>query len=302
MSYEPTMRHDAFVYDSPEEYVERSVSFVQDGLGRGEGCVVAHSRDGLAMMREALGPDASRVAFVDISGIYRRPARTVAAYYRAFRDELRRAPAVRAVADGSYVFTPSDWDEWLSYEAITNVAYAHLPVWVVCAYAANHLPDPVIDAVWQTHREVLAHDWRASDRFEAPRDLVRRHTARPDRLPDLRSFVVGNDLGAFRTRLAREMVAEKLPRAMMLDGLVAGTEIAANAVQHGAGIEEVRIGRAGGRFVCEVVDRGAGFDDPLAGYIVPHDGTGSGLWVARQLTWKLEFVRSPRGFAVRMWL
>jgi anti-sigma regulatory factor (Ser/Thr protein kinase) len=97
-------------------------------------------------------------------------------------------------------------------------------------------------------------------------------------------------------------VLEKVPGAKALDTLVAGTEIAANAVRHGAGIEEVRVGRAEGRFVCEVVDRGSGFDDPAAGYLAPRAGTGSGLWVARQLTWRVESFHSPRGFTVRMWL
>ena len=83
--------------------------------------------------------------------------------------------------------------------------------------------------------------------------------------------------------------------------LVAGTEIAANAVRYGGGITEVRLGRVDGRFVCEVVDRGQGFDDPLAGYLVPRDGIGTGLWVARQLAWRLEFFHSPRGFTARIW-
>jgi hypothetical protein len=50
-----------------------------------------------------------------------------------------------------------------------------------------------------------------------------------------------------------------------------------------------------------VIDRGGGFDDPAAGYLVPRAGTGSGLWVARQLAWSLESFHSPRGFTVRLW-
>jgi anti-sigma regulatory factor (Ser/Thr protein kinase) len=73
-------------------------------------------------------------------------------------------------------------------------------------------------------------------------------------------------------------------------------------VRHGTGIEEVRVGRADGRFVCEVIDRGSGFDDPVAGYLAPREGTGTGLWIARQLSWRVESFRSPRGFTVRMWL
>jgi hypothetical protein len=54
--------------------------------------------------------------------------------------------------------------------------------------------------------------------------------------------------------------------------------------------------------VCEVIDRGSGFDDPVAGYLAPRPGTGKDLWVARQLTWRLESFHSPRGFTVTIWL
>jgi anti-sigma regulatory factor (Ser/Thr protein kinase) len=84
--------------------------------------------------------------------------------------------------------------------------------------------------------------------------------------------------------------------------LLAATEIAQNGVEHGGGVDEVRVGRAEGRFVCEIIDRGAGFDDPGAGYLPPRKGIGTGLWVARQLTWRIEFFRSPLGFTARIWL
>jgi anti-sigma regulatory factor (Ser/Thr protein kinase) len=302
MTADPALRHNAFIYESDDAYVARSVAFLREGLEAGQGCLVGNTRDGLAKMREALGADADRVSFLDVSFTYTRPARTLATYYGAFLEQLRRVPSVRAVADVQVGPTPEDWDEWAEYEAITNLTYSHLPVWVLCTYAAEALPDAVLEAVWRTHPEVLTNGWQASDHFEDPRELVRELRADPELLPDLRSFSAGDDLELFRERLAREMVAEKVPGAKALDMLVAGTEIAANAVRHGAGIEEVRVGRAQGRFVCEVIDRGSGFDDPAAGYLAPREGTGSGLWVARQLSWKVESFQSPRGFIVRMWL
>jgi anti-sigma regulatory factor (Ser/Thr protein kinase) len=302
MTADPALRHNAFIYESDDAYVARSVAFLREGLEAGQGCLVGNTRDGLAKMREALGADADRVSFLDVSFTYTRPARTLATYYGAFLEQLRRVPSVRAVADVQVGPTPEDWDEWAEYEAITNLTYSHLPVWVLCTYAAEALPDAVLEAVWRTHPEVLTNGWQASDHFEDPRELVRELRADPELLPDLRSFSAGDDLELFRERLAREMVAEKVPGAKALDMLVAGTEIAANAVRHGAGIEEVRVGRAQGRFVCEVIDRGSGFDDPAAGYLAPREGTGTGLWVARQLSWKVESFQSPRGFSVRMWL
>jgi anti-sigma regulatory factor (Ser/Thr protein kinase) len=302
MSSDTALRHDAFVYESDDEYVARTAAFVKEGLDAGEACTVGNTRDGIAMMRDALGPDADRVTFFDVSSTYTRPARAVAAYYGTFLEHLRTAPTVRAVANGQFGPTPGDWAEWMAYEAITNLAYSHLPVWVVCAYDANRVPDAQLEAVWRTHPEVLSGGWQASDHYEDPRELVRRLTPEPEPLPDLRSYPAVVDIERFREQLARELVAENVPEAKALDMLVAGTEIAANAVRHGAGIEELRMGRVEGRFVCEVIDRGSGFDDPAAGYLAPQEGTGTGLWVARQLTWRVESFHSPRGFTVRIWL
>jgi anti-sigma regulatory factor (Ser/Thr protein kinase) len=302
MSARDGLRHHAFVYRSDEEYVTRSLAFLRDGLEAGEAAIVANTRDRLAIMRDALGPEADRVTFVDVSATYTRPARTIAAYYATFLEQLRSAPSVRAVAEGQFGSTPSDWDEWASYEALTNLAYAHLPVWVVCTYGADRLPEPLIEMALRTHPEVLDDDWRHSDHFEDPREMVLRLTRPPEPLPGLRSFAPGEDLEDFRERLARELAAENMPEARALDMLVAGTEVAANALRHGAGIRAVRVGNVAGRFVCEIIDRGPGFDDPVAGYVAPRDGTGTGLWVARQLTWKLESFKSPQGFTVRTWL
>src|SRR3954468_14306665 len=92
------LRHNALVYESQDDYVARSVAFLREGLQAGEGAVVAHTRPGLAVMREALGPDAASVTFVDVSSAYTRPARTLAAYHAVYADQLARTPSLRAVA------------------------------------------------------------------------------------------------------------------------------------------------------------------------------------------------------------
>jgi anti-sigma regulatory factor (Ser/Thr protein kinase) len=295
------LRHGAFAYEGDDEYVARSLPFLKEGLEAGEGCIVAHNREGLAVMRDALGRDAERVSFVDVGAVYTRPARAIAAYCGTILRELRDAPSVRAVADLQIGPWREEWDEWVAYEAMTNLAYSHLPAWVVCTYDVNRVPDAVMDVMASTHSEVLDDGWRASEQFEDPRELARRLTADPEPLPQLLSIGAGDDLVELRERLARALTAAEVPAATALDVLVAATEVAGNAVRHGGGIEQVRVGTAAGRFVCEVVDRGDGFDDPAAGYVVPRAGSGSGLWIARQLAWRLESFHSPRGFTVRLW-
>ena len=298
------LRHHAFLYDEDDEFVERSVAFLLAGLQAGEAAIVAAPPGRLALMREALGADAARARFIDATALYQRLARTIAAFYGTLLERLRRAPSVRAVADVPFGPTRQERDRWTAYEAITNRAYAHLPAWVVCAYATSELPDQVLEIAWRTHFEVLAKDWQPSPHYEDQTALLRSLTPQPRQLNHLRLVAAGNDQQTLRENLASELSAEGIAPKQALDLLVAANEIAANAYQHAGGVAVLRVGRAGGRLVCEITDRGKGFDDPLAGYIPPkpEQQTGHGLWIARQLVSRLEFLFTPDGHTTRLWL
>ena len=297
------LRHNALVYGSDDEYLARAVPFLTEGLAAGEGAIVAHTKPGLGMMREALGAEAARVTFVDVSAAYTRPARTLAAYHKVYAEQLQHTPTLRAVADVQFGPDAGEWDRWTGYEAVFNRSFGHLPAWVLCSYDANGTPDPILEGVWQTHPEVVdAGRWTASALFQDP-DAVLRRTAPPIReLPALWPVAPATGPEQIREAVAREIVSAGYGEAKTLEMLLAVTEIADNAVRHGGGIAEVRAGEARGRFVCEITDRGTGFDDPAAGYLAPRPGAGSGLWVARQLTWDIEFFRRPGGFTTRIWL
>jgi anti-sigma regulatory factor (Ser/Thr protein kinase) len=295
------LRHNALVYDSLEEYVTTAVAFLREGLRAGEGAVVANTRPGLAVMREALGDDAASVAFVDVGEAYTRPARTLAAYHAVYADQLARTPSLRAVADVQFGPDPAEWDLWAAYEAVFNESFAHLPAWVVCTYDGRDLPDAIRDAVWRTHPTVVTEDGPAvSDRYEDPERLLRLAIVPPAPLSSRRSIGFGRDAEEFRERLARELDLAGVPEQRSLEMLLAATEVAANAVRHGGGVRDVRVGRAAGRFACEIVDPGPGFDEPAVGYLAPRPGSGSGLWVARQLTWQIDFFHAADGFTARI--
>jgi len=187
-----TLRHNALVYESTDEYLARAVPFLKAGIEAGEGAVVAHTKPGLAMMREALGAEAAHATFIDVSAAYTRPARTLAAYHKVYVEQLRKNPTLRAVADVQFGPDPNEWDLWTGYEAVFNRSFGHLPAWVLCSYDANGTPDPIIEGVWQTHPEVVAGDsWSSSDHYEDPDDLLRRITPAPAPLTGLRPIPVG---------------------------------------------------------------------------------------------------------------
>ena len=134
-------RHTAFVYDDDAAYVDRTVDFLTQGLDAGEAIVVANLRDRLGTIREALGADAEQATFVDVTSLYTRPARTVAAYYQMLCDLLEHHPSVRLIAEVQYGPTSTEWNEWIAYEAMVTHASAALPIWIVCTYDARETPD-----------------------------------------------------------------------------------------------------------------------------------------------------------------
>jgi anti-sigma regulatory factor (Ser/Thr protein kinase) len=300
------LRHNAFVYETRDEYVSVAVNFLQEGLELGEGAVVANTRDGIGTLRDALGHQAARVTFVDVSEAYTRPAKALAAYHRVYADELRRVERLRAVADVQFGPDPGEWDLWTGYEAVFNRSFAHLPAWVLCSYNRAVLPDPVLDGVLRTHPEVVSQGtWRDSTVYD-DRDEPLRSRAKPGQLEDVHVLAlggdVGNDVGALRERIARSLQQLGLADHKVIDLLLAMTEILSNSFTHGTGLKLIRTGRIEGRYAGEIVDNGPGFDDPTAGYLAPRSGQGSGLWIARQLTWDIEFFRGPDGFTTRVTL
>jgi anti-sigma regulatory factor (Ser/Thr protein kinase) len=184
-----------------------------------------------------------------------------------------------------------------------NRVFAAFPAWIVCTYDACRLPDRVLEAAWRAHPEVLSGDWQRSARFEDPAALARAVTPAAAPLPGLDDLHFGTSAETLREALSRALAAARVPDGKALGMLLAASEVAANAWRHSGGPTAVRAGRADGRFVCEIADGGAGFDDPLAGFIPAAPGEqASGLSVARRLTWRLEHYRSPTGFTVRLWL
>ena len=101
------------------------------------------------------------------------------------------------------------------------------------------------------------------------------------------------------------MAAAEVPDARARDMLTAVGEILANALSPW----RRRTGgarRAGGTALRlrGVKNHGAGIDDPLAGYLPPHQGhaQGAGLWVARQMTDRLEMISTSHGLTARLWI
>jgi len=296
--------HEALVYDSDEQFVERVAPFLREGLEEGPTIAVLTRRH-WSLLREELGSEADGVAFTDCSDFYVRPVDAIAAYDATMRDLLASgATSARVTGEIPLQPTRGAWSEWISYEAIINRALADLPAHVLCVYGTETAPEHVIDAVWRTHSQVEASATGRHPDYHDPRDVVTTHTDEPAPAPDLYTLAPTDDSREFRELLAAELTAARAPRARVMDMLVAANEVFENALRHGGGASRVRAGLVDGWFVCEIEDRGPGLDDPLAGYLPPRSehARGTGLWVARRLVRRLEMLDNTPGLTVRLWL
>jgi anti-sigma regulatory factor (Ser/Thr protein kinase) len=300
--------HEALVYDSDEQLVERLGPFLRDGLEEGPTIAVLTRRH-WSLLREELGSDADGVAFTDCDDFYVRPVDAIAAYDATMSDLLASgATSARVTGELPLQSTQGDWSEWMAYEAIINRALADRPAHVLCVYGAETTPDDVLEDVWRTHPHVEANTSRrhshSHDHGHDRWDVVAAQTAEPAAAPDLRTIAPTDDPLEFRELLAAELAAARTPQARVMDMLVAANEVFENARRHGGGVSRVRAGLVEGWFVCEIEDRGPGLHDPLAGYLPPRaeQSRGTGLWVARRLVRRLELIDTTAGLTVRLWL
>jgi anti-sigma regulatory factor (Ser/Thr protein kinase) len=299
---ETETRHDLFVYGTDATFAAQVERYLVAGLEADEHVMVVVSEAKQDILRRALGPVAEFVSFADPGEIYTRPEAAMAAFDAAVRRSVEALdPGIRVYGELPVCGTPAEWDRWVSYEAIVNRAFAQRPVVLMCGYDERVVPEAVIRQAWQTHRVVLTDVWQLSREYEQPEDIVRRLAPPFAELPGLHALTVGDD--ALPERLAEEFFAHGVPEGRASDLVVAAREVLANAERYSNGVRGVRVGRVGDDVLCEVTDGGPGVDDPLAGYLppVPLATKGAGLWIARQLTERLELHSQADGLTVRLW-
>lgn len=300
------LRHELFVYDDDGEFLDRLVPWVKDGLDAGEPVLVIGGRASLNRMRDAVHAGDTGVTWLSGEELYTRPEAAIAGLDRALRrHSVAGAVATRAIGELPRFRDESEWRPWLAYEAIANRALAHHNAWVVCPCDSRVLPTSVLDGMYRTHPHLLLKTSRCNPLYEEPELLVRELTPAPEQpLQGLRELGVAQDPRGFRDALRREMDAALISDYDASKLLVAAGELYGEAYRNRAGLPVVCAGRVGDHFVCELTTPGAGHHDELAGYVLPAAGAsdGTGMWVARQLTERLEVVQRPAAVTVRLWI
>lgn len=300
------LQHTLFVYGGDEELAARIGPFLQEGLEEGsEAIIVVDARKG-GLLRDALDSAGARVQFIDCAGHYTRPEAALAGYDATLRRLVRDgASSVRVFAEFPALDSEGEYERWIAYEAIVNRAFAHHPAWITCGYDTRVVPAAVVEHAGCAHPRLLTDGLLENPSYLPPSEVVSALTPDPaPPLAGLEALDFDGDLRALRRGIAERMARAELAPPDVEAMLQAAGEVLANAERHGGGIRELRAGECDGRFVLEISDAGPGLDDPVVGYLPPAVAgvAGAGMWVARQLTHRLELLARADGLTVRLWI
>lgn len=297
-------RHVGLFYRTQAEYVARVAGFARAGLDRGEPVMLVVPGFRTAQLRQALGQDADRVAFADMTGVGRNPARIIPAVH-AFLD---RHPGRRVTCVGECAWpgrSQAELAEAASHEALSNLAFADAPMAALCPFNAARLAPEVLTAFRQAHPLAADPDSPvASEDYLGPGELPPLcQQPLPDPPPDAETLHYRTGLHTVRALAGERAAAAGLPASRANDVIIAVSELAANTLRHTPGPGTLRIWQIPGELVCEIADQGW-ISDPLAGRHPPgtrHIGGGLGLQLVHQVCDLVETRTDPvNGTVIRL--
>ncbi len=297
-------QHEAVFYRGLDDLVATVLPFIREGVALGEPVLVALLPERLAAVEAALGPDATRVDFVDMAELGRNPA-CIIPEWRRFLDDSGADGPVRGVGEPVWSGRRDvEIEEARLHEALLNVAFDGGPAWrLICPYDVESLPAEVIDDALRSHpvAERLATSQvgyaghaHALAAFEA---RLRPPPDNADVLP-----FSADDLTGLRSTVGRLADQAGIAHAVVDDLVLAAHELATNSVLHGGGGGTMVAWDEPDAFVVEIRDSGV-IADPLVGRDLLQElsENGRGVWMANQLCDLVQVRSSADGTVVRLY-
>ena len=180
---------------------------------------------------------------------------------------------------------------------MVNVAFAGVPVAVMCPYDVSRLAPEVAANAARTHPLLHTADGtQDSPDYAAgriPRFPLSRPPARAQR------FDYTSDLRSVRASVSRYAQDAGLTADRLPDLVIAVGEVIANTLRHTSGGGTVCIWHTRSEVICQVSDTGH-ITDPLVGLRRPLGPGGLGLWVVNQVCDLVELRTGKRGTTIRM--
>ncbi|MDQ1715613.1 MAG: hypothetical protein QOC60_1558 [Frankiaceae bacterium] len=302
-------RHEAYFYRGSDGFLAATLPFVQESLAVGEPILVAVAEPRLALLRDALGGDASQVALVDMSHMGRNPARIIPAWLQFLNDAGAPGRPVRGIGEPIWAGrSEAELAECQIHEALLNRAVdAQTDFWLRCPYDTDALDVSVIEEAQRSH-PLLSEDFKGvnSDLFAGQDESVSSlfGLALPQPPLDAVALVFDADrLWQIRQEVRAWLVLVDAAEDQISDVVLAVHELATNSVRHGGGVGRFRAWRRGGTVTFEIADNGR-VADPMVGRLPPsiEQTGGRGVWLANQLCDLVQIRSGDHGTTVRVTL
>lgn len=296
-------RHEAILYAGGDDFVDRIVPFVAQGISAGEPTLIMTSAAKLGALRSRLGGDgAGLVEFQDMEIVGANPARIIPAWdLFATRRSDTGATRFRGVGEPIWAGrSPVELAECHWHEALINRAFAHvLGFWLVCPYDVNSLDSSVVRDAHATH-PVIGGEAEPSGGGGAPLAPLATPLPPPSATFHEVQFDRGS-LAALRRIVATAGARAGISSRRVDDLVVAVNEVATNSVTHAGGHGTAKLWRDDDALVCEIRDMGV-ITDPLADRTRPGSNPmdARGLWMANRLCDLVQLRSSEEGSVVRL--
>lgn len=303
---EDAFSHEALLYETPDELLGGTLSFVSDGIADGEPVLVGLAAEKNDRLRAELGPEAANVHFLDMREVGANPARIIPAWYAFVDGHGGDGGPIRGIGEPIWPERAGpELVECQRYEALLNLAFADTPSFrLLCPYDAAALDDSVLEEALRSHPLVHERgDERPSGRYRGLEEIAGSFT---DPLADppatAREMPFTRDsLDDVRGRVSGFAQQAGLPGERAAELVSAVNEVATNSVLYGGGEGLLRLWTGAEWLLCEIADRGS-IADPLAGRRPPkpEQRGGRGLWIANQLCDLVQVRSSSGGTVVRL--
>lgn len=296
-----TYRHEAFLYDDPDTFLDGTVPFVLDGVEAGQPVMVAVRACRSEPLRDALGKAAAEVHFVDMTELGHNPARIIPGWRRFIDEHCQDDQPVRGI--GEPIWRDRRTHEIVEaqlHEALLNVAVdPDTPMWLRCPYDVGVLTEHELAEAARSHPILVEAGTYAGSLsyggLQHVDDLFAADLPEPTGPTDGITLPAEADvIGALVT--AHAVGAGVLPEPTWALSL-AVRETAAAAAPGGI----LRMWSEEGALVCEIRDPGR-IDDPMTGRRQPQasEPDPRGLWLANQVCDLVQVRATPHGTTVRI--
>ncbi len=267
--------HEALFYLDANDYALGITRFVREGFELAQPALVAVPESHVNVLRSAMGRDAERVWFLDMTEVGRNPGRIIPTVLHSFVAE-HQPHRVRIVGESIWPGrSVAECRVALQHEALINIALADQDATILCPYDRQGLDSAALAQARQTHPVLIqGAQQQASADYDDPRAVADASLSSlpepPDWWGDMLVYSCADDLHSIQRFVESRALRMGLRAERVADLCRAVNEVATNTLVHtsAAGVLSLWQDPDTGNLVCEIIDSGQ-LPDRLVGRIPP---------------------------------